>query len=61
MRIPEYYRQKLYKALLGPIWQIPRGETARTILEEVASHELDSIEPIIEDMIDYILAIERRK
>lgn len=52
MKIPEDYRDRLYTALLGAIDRIPEGDEARLILEEVAARDLDSIEPIIEELLD---------
>lgn len=54
MKIPEYYRDKLYYALLGPVDILSRGDSARIILEQIAANQLRDIEPIIEDLLDKV-------
>lgn len=53
MRVPEHFRKQLFKRLLGPIERIPPGHTARVLLEQVAAHQLEDIEPTIEKLLDW--------
>lgn len=59
MKIPEQFRYRLFKALLGPVEHI-RDNSVLELLQGFAANDLNAIEPIVEDLLDYVLGQSRR-
>lgn len=59
MKIPEQFRYRLFKALLGPTEYV-RDNTVLELLEGFAAHDLNAIEPIIEELLDHVLGQNTR-
>lgn len=54
MKIPEYFRDRLFKALVGPVHVFAKGDTARQVLEDIAARQLEDITPVLEQMLDWV-------